>query len=974
MHNALFRLRPGIEALSARSLAALPDIGNIAIVDDSDGAVVLPAPFDLHNRTLHFSPSGAGAAQYTAATAALAYDDTAGQNGIPLTGLRDDDTQLLRLPFSFPFYGARYELVYLNSDGNLTFTLPDTAITARSLSRAVFGPPRIFPFFQDLDPSRTEAKVSYFSGPDRVAFTWDRVPRYVETGIGARQSFQATLYPDGRIAFHYREITINDAVVGIAPGESRNGTTASDFSEGVAAPTAGALAEIFSATTQFDEGLIARKFYLNHDDAYDYLVLFNNRALPASLGFAYELNIRNRARGLGLLQREDPVFDHGAEFGSPLRLQSFLNMGPLSNYPANPTDLISVFGASRNTPLTILGQESGHRFLAFPRYLDPLTNQISTGLLGRSLAHWSFYFNSDASVVEGNRIEDRGEGQSPRFRTVATNERYSALDQYLMGLRPPGEVPPSFLVRNPLPGGPAGRSPQAGVEFDGSRQEIPVESIINAEGRRWPDSTVAQKHFRYAFLLLVRQGTQPSADELAQLERLREEWERFFAAAVDNRGTATTRLVRQLRLSTWPAGGVWRGNPGLVTVSLPAAPRADVQVLLAADSSAITIPGSVTILAGRTSASFPVTGSRLGVAELTARVADPSYEVSRTIVQVREDATQLRLEIVSGANQRGSGGGLLGEPVVWRLRDDNDVSFSGVNVRFTAGGDGVVTPAQALTDAEGRVRSVWRLASTDTDNTLRAALEAAPSVSAVVTATAAPRPQFTAAGVVNAASFNAGPAGIQPAIVPGGLVSIFGTSLAAETRAAGFFPLPLALSSSRVTLNGMLAPLLYVSPGQVNLQAPFELFGPTVELAVSSSGADSAPVALPLASAQPGIFFNAVTGLGAIVHDADGKPTTERPARAGDDLRLYAAGLGAVLPPVASGFPAPSSPLSLTRAQPQVAVAGRLATVLSSNLLPGLVGVYQVRFRAPEGLPPGRQGVILTISAVRSNEVFLVIE
>jgi len=952
-----------VEALTAEGpRAPLPDSGNIAIVDDSEGAVIRPNLFDLRQSTIRFSPTGAAGAQYLAAPDALAFDTAAAERGTPLTGLQDDDSRLLRLPFSFPYYGARYDAVNVNSDGNLTFSASDSAISDRNLSRAVNGPPRIFPFLADLDPAQPEAAVRFFAAADRIVVTWDRVPEYSSRGVGPRQTFQAALYADGRIEFHYRDINVNQGVVGIAPGQLRNDVQMADFSLGLTTPAAGAIAEIFSSGTDVDITVVTRKFFRNHDDAYDYVVLFNSLGLPAGPGaFAFLLHLRNRVLGIGNLLRDNPVFDHGAEFGSPSRLASFLNLGPTANYPANPTQVIPIFSSSGNSAVTIMGQEAGHRFLAYPRYLDPLTSRPSLDLLGRDNAHWSFFFNSDASVVEGNRIEDRGAGQSPRFRTGATVQGYGAVDQYLMGLRPASEVPPTFLVRNAERGN-ASDAPRAGVEFDGVRQDITTEMIIEAEGRRVPDPSVAQKHFNYAFVLLIREGTQPSAEDLTQLERLRSEWERFFAAAVDNRGSARTSLARLLRLSTWPAGGVVRGAPATATVSIASALSTPLQVNLTTDSGLLTVPAAVTIPAGSRTASFPITGIRAGVADLTVRVADPAFDVSRTLVQVRDDPSALRWDILSGNSQRGGRGGTLAEPILWRLRDENETPYAGVPVTFTAGGDGAATPARATTDAEGRVQVAWRLSTTGTDNVLRATLDAAPTVSALVTATALDRPVVNATGVVNAATFNT-------PISPGGLGSLFGVALAAETRIAATLPLPTELASTRLTVGGLTAPLVYVSSNQINFQVPFEVTGTTADVVVSTPAGGSVTVRAAVAAVQPGIFYNTATGLGAIVHNSDGVLTTTRPARAGDFLQIYVTGLGAVSPAVPTGFPAPVSPLAVTTRQPQVTIGGRPATIAFSGLAPGFAGLYQLTVQVPSGAPAGRQPVVLILDGVRSNEV-----
>ena len=72
-------------------------------------------------------------------------------------------------------------------------------------------------------------------------------------------------------------------------------------------------------------------------------------------------------------------------------------------------------------------------------------------MLGYQSAHWDFKFNSDASLMEGNRIQDNGAGASPRFLTTGAVEGYSALDQYLMGLRAPGRSA-GHVLRHEHPG------------------------------------------------------------------------------------------------------------------------------------------------------------------------------------------------------------------------------------------------------------------------------------------------------------------------------------------------------------------------------------------------------------------------------------------------------------------------------------------------------------------------------------------
>ena len=946
-----------------------PDVGEIAVIDSADGVVIEPNTFDLQGRSVHFLPGGEG---YSVVSEDLAFDEQARDDGTAIA-LADDDAVKVALPF----FGETHNEIFVHSDGNATFVEPETSSSARSLSRAASGPPRIAPFFADLDPSPVGAPVKTFATSERFVVTWDGVPPFTSSGVGARQRFQLTLHSDGRIGLQFETITLASAVVGILPGRLEGGQTAVDLSQGLAAPVAGALAEIFSTTRSLDTFAAAQKFYRNHEDAYDFLVLFNSLGLRVGLtAFAFQLNVRNEVTGIGDLLTGAETVDFGAQFGSPRRLQSFMNLGPLTTYPATPTETIPTLG--ENNSLSVMTHEAGHRFLAYVDFLDPATGLASSSLLGRQQAHWSFFFNTDASVLEGNRIDDRGIA-SPRFETTGAVEGYSELDLYLMGLRAPDEVAPTFLVENPrnFVGGTrsAASAPRSGIGFDGDRTEVSVEMVIGAEGPRVPDSTVSQRHFNFAFILLLDADSEPSAADLAKLDRMRTEWEPFLEAATETRVEAETTLRRMLHLSTWPASGVLLGGAGTATVEVASAPLADLDVMLSTDNGGVTVPPVVTIPRGATSVSFPVEGTASGVTLLTARAASARFDTAQARVEVKDDAAALRIELVSGGDQTGGLGGDLAEPVVLRVRDDNRLPYAGVTVRVEAGGDGVATPALAVTNDRGEVSFSWRLATAGENNNLTARLDDAPLVRRVVLARAlGPQPAFLAAAVVNAAGFNLGPSAANVAISPGGLITIFGVGLAIEETAATLFPLPTLLGSTTVTINGVPAPLLFVSPDQINLQIFFGVVGETIEIVVSTPAGTSEAVTVPVGAVQPGIFFDPATGLGAILNNDDGSVIWERPARAGSIIVVFCTGLGAVEPAGQTGLPAPADPPAETLLPVTVRVADRGATVLFSGLAPLFAGLYQLNVLLPDDLPPGRYVLVITVGGLTSNEVFLDVE
>jgi hypothetical protein len=411
-------------AVSSKQPALTQDAGNIAILKDSGGLVARRNTFNLDQRTLSFLPASGAPARYRFEVGNGTYDEVAANQGRPLPALGDDDSSPVTIPFPFPFYGRTYTEVFLNSDGNLTFNEADSAAADRTLGRFLAGAPRIAPLFTDLDPSRNPQGVRVLAAPTRLVLTWAGVPEFQDFGNGVAQTFQVRLYPDGRIEFAYFGVAPSGAIVGITPGDLASNALLS-FSAGSIEQYAGAISERFGGREEIDTFTAAQKFYENHDDAYDYLVFYNALGIGAASGaVAWEATARNFRTGYG-----DPEVDNGKLYGSASRLQAVMNMGQITQYPADPNAIVLARSLSRDTPLSLLGHESGHLFLAYASVRDPF-NAAARPMLGYQGAHWAFTFNSEASLLEGNRIRDDGPSALPRFTTTATAEGYAPLDQY----------------------------------------------------------------------------------------------------------------------------------------------------------------------------------------------------------------------------------------------------------------------------------------------------------------------------------------------------------------------------------------------------------------------------------------------------------------------------------------------------------------------------------------------------------------
>jgi uncharacterized protein (TIGR03437 family) len=224
------------------------------------------------------------------------------------------------------------------------------------------------------------------------------------------------------------------------------------------------------------------------------------------------------------------------------------------------------------------------------------------------------------------------------------------------------------------------------------------------------------------------------------------------------------------------------------------------------------------------------------------------------------------------------------------------------------------------------------------------------------------QPQFVAPqlALVNAASFRPG------MVAPGGLFSIFGTSLASQTAAAQNLPLPTTLGKAQVLVNGIPAPLVYVSGGQINAQMPVGIAtGQPATFAVVNGTVSSNTVSLDLPAAAPGIFTT--NGTQGIVQNPNGSlNSSTAPAHAGDVLVAYLTGGGAVNSPSwVTGAASPAAPARVTGSY-GVTVGNESVDVQYVGLTPGFVGLYQANFVVPS-LVPGVYPIVVTVDGNSSN-------
>ena len=296
-------------------------------------------------------------------------------------------------------------------------------------------------------------------------------------------------------------------------------------------------------------GDVEAGFLAAHPDDSQFLIIYTTWALPAPVGALYQ-SVANDVQGIGFEHIApldaiipEPYFDDTP--GS--QVFGFMHMNDWVAYLGDDPG-----GVDDERISLVFGQELGHAWLSFVYYVDGGGN-VRDDMLGRSDAHWSFYLDSGGSPVEGHDWVDNGDGTFTAIKHDIFT--FSDLDLYLMGLMPPEEVQPWFILDNPsncidsaLEDGSC--APADAHQFSAdtytvtaSRRDITIEDVIASEGPRVPAFGDAPTEFDASFLLITRPGEELSEAEKDQIDTIIERSIDIFNQQTGGRGEVINRTA-----------------------------------------------------------------------------------------------------------------------------------------------------------------------------------------------------------------------------------------------------------------------------------------------------------------------------------------------------------------------------------------------------------------------------------------------
>jgi hypothetical protein len=299
-------------------------------------------------------------------------------------------------------------------------------------------------------------------------------------------------------------------------------------------------------------GRTACAFLGSHPDQYDAIFVFTSAQLNILTRVQQGWPVRRAAMGIG----RDVALDTSASFCTS-RIRHAVKMGDIDSFSDDPDQRYNGIILFPLTGIQLLAHEFGHQWLAaiefdrgdgarrcLARGYEPhqppgMPGDCDGAEPADFNQHWSYYFNS-GSVMYGNQVQDLGGGQ---FELSNPSPKYSPLDQYLMGLRDPQEVPPMFVVdTGDLNGSASLPLPATRTEtVNGTRVDFTIDDVIRALGPRSPAREGC--HWKGAFIIVHDPAQPPTAAQIARVDSYRRRWETFYDFATDGRGSFDTTLA-----------------------------------------------------------------------------------------------------------------------------------------------------------------------------------------------------------------------------------------------------------------------------------------------------------------------------------------------------------------------------------------------------------------------------------------------
>ncbi len=293
---------------------------------------------------------------------------------------------------------------------------------------------------------------------------------------------------------------------------------------------------------------IVQRVLAEYPDVFDTIQIFTTFQDDIAGGSAYYQSIRNSVNGIGVM-----TFNGRGGWGLPAeggRLSGFSDMNSMLVWGNGSLVGLERVGSSYHA---VIAQELSHKWLFRFRFAGPNPQ----ALIGRDDAHWSRLANSEASVQDGVRWTDNGDGS---FTNGGNDENFAPLDLYAMGFIGAEEVPDFFYIDNAMQNGEMLAKTQLtarGSQVTGDRVDVTMDMVLEEMGPRNPPVGTETPYYRAAFVLITapdepRSSWEPHLTKLQQVGQTFPESWRLWAGG---RGALCTKVSERCPEPVMRLGG-----------------------------------------------------------------------------------------------------------------------------------------------------------------------------------------------------------------------------------------------------------------------------------------------------------------------------------------------------------------------------------------------------------------------------------
>jgi uncharacterized protein (TIGR03437 family) len=338
------------------------------------------------------------------------------------------------------------------------------------------------------------------------------------------------------------------------------------------------------------------------------------------------------------------------------------------------------------------------------------------------------------------------------------------------------------------------------------------------------------------------------------------------------------------------------------------------------------------------------------------------------------------LTLVSGSGQTAIVSQGFAQPLIFVVKDTNGNPVPGIQVNFSvASGSASLGASSAVTTSAGQASVTVTAGATPGPVTIQASYSTfTAAASLTVQAKGA---VLTPSSFTSSASGKTGivACGIATATGAGLASSVSGTVLGNPLNPLGG-PLPYTLAALSISVNGIPAPIYWISNSngvqQVTFQTPCETVAGSATVTVITNGGTASSATTTITgvqafAAQPGIFTYAgpsSTLYGTVIRPDGSYVSPSNFAHRGETNYLVATGLGVTTPAAITGSTGTGQTIPLSQILVGINNAG--VPVVSAQYVSGAIGVYYIGFQIPDSAPTGPNQVLALGEIVGGQTIF----